>query len=286
MAASPFTTAGLRRPAATPPVLPRPFGSSMMSPARAIVFTMCLRLVLPVLFVSLLTAGQVHAFTQADLHTPLSASVAGPFVVLHGRIVPGSVDVVRAALDRAGPGRPVVLVDSPGGSISPALTIGRLVRARGLRVAVARLTEGQPTDVEARCASACVLVLAGGVTRNVGPAAAVGVHRLVDWTTYSRTWDVYRVLRRRGVIVGRQLISRQVLSRREVYTDAPPRDYAAVRRYLGEMGEASALVVLMRSTPAMRLHWMTSNELSATRIATDRQSPGATGKVRRVGDRG
>jgi len=221
----------------------------------------------------LLTAAPARAFTQADTRTPLSADVqVGHFVALHGHIIPGSLEMVRSALDRAGPGRPTVLVDSPGGSIAPALAIGRLIRARGLPVAVARAAEGKPTDADAQCASACVLVLAAGVGRSVGPGAEVGVHRLVDWTTYSRTWDVYRVLRRRDVVVGRELLSRRILSSREVYTDAPPRTYTAVRRYLAEMGETSELVALMQGTPAARLHWMTLEELSATRLVTDLNS--------------
>ena len=67
------------------------------------------------------------------------------------------------------------------------------------------------------------------------------------------------------------LLSRRILSRRDVFTDASPRAYAAVRRYVADMGETPDLVALMRSTPAARLHWMTPQELRATRIATDRQ---------------
>ncbi len=90
-----------------------------------------------------LLGSPAHAFTEADTHTALSAKVvAGRAVALHGRIEPGSLAVVRAALDRAGMARPTVLVDSPGGSIGPALAIGRLIRARGLSVAVARVSNG------------------------------------------------------------------------------------------------------------------------------------------------
>lgn len=226
----------------------------------------------------LLAAAPARAFTAADVQTPLAAEVRAGIVALHGRIVPGSEGVVRAALDRAGPERPRVLIDSPGGSIAPALSIGRLIRARGLDVAVAHAVGGRPTEAGAGCASACVLVLAAGVGRGVGPGARVGVHRLVDWTTYSRTWDVYRVLTRRGTVVGRELLSRRVLSSREVYRDAPPRDYAAVVRYFARMGETPALVTLMRATSASRLHWLTPRELAATRIATDRSVVGAKGR--------
>ena len=63
-----------------------------------------------------LAAVPARAFTASDTHTPLSADVApGRYVALHGRVVPGSEGVVRDALDRAGPGKPMVLVDSPGG---------------------------------------------------------------------------------------------------------------------------------------------------------------------------
>ena len=218
----------------------------------------------------LIATGPGHAFTRADVHVPMSATPGAHSVALRGRIVPGSLAVVRAALDRAGAGRTTVLIDSPGGAIAPALAIGRLIRARGLTVEVARLAGGRPTDAAAGCASACVLVLAAGTSRIVGAAAGVGVHRLVDWTTYSRTWDVYRVLRRRGVEVRRVLLSRRILSSRDVFTEVPRRDYAAVRRYVAEMGETPGLVALMQATPSGGLHWMTPEELRATRIATDR----------------
>lgn len=232
------------------------------------------------LLASLLPAGgPALAFTDADTRTPLRAAVApGRWVALGGRIVPGSPAVVRAALDRAGPGRVAVLIDSPGGSIAPALAIGRMIRARGLPVAVARTARGGVADGGAGCASACVLVLAAGVARSVGPGAGVGVHRLVAWSTYSRTWDVYRVFRRRGVVVRRELLSRRLLSSRDTFAEAPPSAYAAVGRYLAEMGEAPALLALMRATPATRLHWMTPGEMRETRIATDRNGPGPRGR--------
>jgi hypothetical protein len=57
-------------------------------------------------------------------------------------------------------------IDSPGGSIDEAMKIGRLLRNRERWVAV-------PENGE--CASACVLILAGGVRRY--PLGRVGIHR-------------------------------------------------------------------------------------------------------------
>ena len=215
-----------------------------------------------------------RAFTAADTRTPITVASQSPhWIALRGRIVPGSLAAVGAALERTRGGHPVVLVNSPGGLIEPALAIGRLIRARGLKVAVGRIDGERPTD-DAQCASACVLLLAAGVTRSVGPDASVGLHRFVDWTTYSRTWDVYRIVRRemagRTVVVGRELVSRRILSTREVKTEVPAAAYAAVRSYLVEMGVSPDIVRLMLATPAGELHWMTSAELGSTRIATDR----------------
>ena len=72
------------------------------------------------------------------------------------------------------------------------MAIGKLVRASGLAVAVARTlflrncSETAPRCPDepgvaitggATCASACALVLAGGVERLVGPVPLVGVHQ-------------------------------------------------------------------------------------------------------------
>ncbi len=222
----------------------------------------------------ILCGNAARAFTDADTRTPLTVTSEGRrWIALRGRVVPGSLAVVRAALDREKQARPLLLVDSPGGSIEPAQAIGQLIRARGLDVAVGRIAADRPTD-DAQCASACVLLLAAGVGRSVGPDAAVGIHRFVDWSTYSRTWDVYRIFRRksagRSVVVGRELLSRRLLSSREIVAELPSSAYSKVRRYFGEMGVSPGLVTQMLATPASRLHWMTTAELKATRIATDR----------------
>ena len=231
---------------------------------------------------TVLFGGPARAFTAADTQTPMRITSEDPrWIALRGRIVPESTGVVRAALGREKRSRPVVLIDSPGGSIEPALAIGRLIRARALDVAVGRVEADRRTD-DAQCASACVLVLAAGVGRSVGPDAAVGIHRFVDWSTYSRTWDVYRVFRRgiagRTIVVGRALLSRRLLSRRDVMTELPSSAYTAVRSYLGDMGVSPSLVTMMLATPANRLHWMTPAELEATRIATDRARISAPGR--------
>ncbi|NEX19557.1 hypothetical protein G3480_04380 [Thiorhodococcus mannitoliphagus] len=59
-----------------------------------------------------------------------------------------------------------LVINSPGGSVYEARTLGRYLRANGLR-----------TAVDGYCASACVDVLAGGVERYVTAEAKLGIHQ-------------------------------------------------------------------------------------------------------------
>lgn len=63
-------------------------------------------------------------------------------------------------------------INSTGGNINAAMALGRLLRK-----------ERASLDVAGVCYSACVLVLAGAVERNVGMAAKVGIHRPYFGTT-------------------------------------------------------------------------------------------------------
>ena len=62
-----------------------------------------------------------------------------------------------------------MVLNSPGGSVTDALAMGRLIRERKFA-----------TEVEAGkyCASSCPLVFAGGVERRAGDRATIGVHQV------------------------------------------------------------------------------------------------------------
>jgi len=109
-----------------------------------------------------------------------------------GRIEPGSAPAFAEAISRLGGRRLPILIHSPGGSVTDAIAMGKLIRAKGLAVAVARTLVRNCPETAPRCpdgpgvaitggaicASACALVLAGGVERLVGPAPLVGVHQI------------------------------------------------------------------------------------------------------------
>lgn len=60
-----------------------------------------------------------------------------------------------------------VTLDSPGGSLRPALLLARYLRAQGYNTVV------QP---KAECSSACVYLFAGGVQRRLEPGSRLGIH--------------------------------------------------------------------------------------------------------------
>jgi hypothetical protein len=68
---------------------------------------------------------------------------------------------------------------SPGGSVSDAMSIGRSIRKRGLTTAVAD---------NGYCASSCPLAFAGGVLRQAGTQAMIGVHQIYAVPQGSETW--------------------------------------------------------------------------------------------------
>ena len=76
-------------------------------------------------------------------------------------------------------GLPLVL-DSNGGSVLAAMAIGRLVRAARMQTSVGRtISTGEQEAVrtaDVRCASACVLLLMGGIGRSVSEDARIEVH--------------------------------------------------------------------------------------------------------------
>lgn len=84
----------------------------------------------------------------------------------------GTTNLVRGLLARH-PGIRAIELDSPGGSAMEGFALAELVRDRHL-----------DAYVSASCASACVLVFAGGQERLAAPSARFGLHRSgVAWRT-------------------------------------------------------------------------------------------------------
>ena len=140
--------------------------------------------------------------------------------------------------------------------------MGELIRAKGLAVAVARTLvtncpEASPkcpagpgtaiTGGGATCASACVLVLAGGIERLAAPSALIGVHQIT--TLVSETEGVAHLKSTRKFYEQRGID-------------------AAVEAYLAAMGVGDPVMTLMRKTWAASIRWLSVGELKDSHLTT------------------
>ncbi len=103
------------------------------------------------------------------------------FVYFDGTITKGSAKKLREILDSEGPD---VVLNSPGGDLQEALTIGRLIRRAGKKTRIGSLEEisidelGRPMESpdNGRCESACAYAFMGGQERRLG-SGKLGLHR-------------------------------------------------------------------------------------------------------------
>ncbi|MGJ4953762.1 hypothetical protein [Bradyrhizobium sp. HKCCYLS20291] len=104
------------------------------------------------------------------LERPMSLELrGGGRLYATGTITPGSARAFTDEIERHGEYIKTIVLNSPGGSVADALSMGRLVRARKFA-----------TEVEAgkTCASSCPLLFAGGIERRAGERAIIGVHQI------------------------------------------------------------------------------------------------------------
>jgi hypothetical protein len=200
-------------------------------------------------------------FVRVVSADPACAPNCAEWLSAEGRIMLGTANGFAEAVQKLNGRRLPILIHSPGGSVSDALAMGELIRAKGLAVAVARTLivncrenapkcpdgPGSAITGGASCASACVLVFAGGVERLVGPVPLIGVHQI---TTLVKETE--------GV--------EHLTSMRKFY-EQPGID-AVVRAYLTAMGVGDPVMALMRKTPAASVRWLSLADLKASRLAT------------------
>ncbi|MEX0751465.1 MAG: hypothetical protein WD073_00875 [Xanthobacteraceae bacterium] len=151
-----------------------------------------------------------------------------------GTIEPGTAKAFADEVEKRGSYIKSVVLHSPGGSVSDALEMGRLIRNKQFS-----------TEVKAGryCASSCPLVFAGGVERRAGQKAVIGVHQV-------------SVLARDGLTPVAGMEDAQRVS-------------AACQRYLRDMGVDLEVWTRAMETPKEKLYRFKKDELLGFKLATD-----------------
>jgi hypothetical protein len=154
-----------------------------------------------------------------------------------GTIRPGTAKVFAAEIEKRGSYVKSVVLHSPGGSVSDAIEMGRLIRQRQFA-----------TEVESGryCASSCPLVFAGGVERRAGESAAIGVHQVTALAASDTALTAVNGM------------------------DSVQRMSAECQKYLLEMGIDPMVWVHAMETPTDQLFYFTRDELLKLRLATEK----------------
>jgi hypothetical protein len=129
-----------------------------------------------------------------------------------------------------------VLLSSPGGDLNQALIMGEIIRSRGLVTAVG-VADPSGHIRPSYCASACVLVYAGGRIRIGIGGSMLGVHRFV--TLAPGQDPVAETQRTAGLVLN----------------------------YMTRMGVSSSVVEAMSATTDVR--WLGAGEAAAMNLVTD-----------------
>ncbi len=162
-----------------------------------------------------------------------------PRIVLVGEIAPGDDNRLSKAIEQAQAdgldwwaSSPQLQLDSQGGDVATAMSIGRKVRKARLSTWI------QPNGI---CASACVIVFAGGVHRHASENSRIGLHRPYFASAATATANGY-----------------------ERFQQAYSSVLDAHRAYFSEMGVGHGLLDLMTQIPSNELLWI--NRATATRL--------------------
>ncbi len=212
------------------------------------------------------------------------------WIAADGDITDKTAKAFETILKTVGERKLPLLVNSYGGRVDVAMTIGRLIRERDITVEVARTDypRCEPWDEKCEpdfedgtfygygnatfgvCNSACPILLGGGVRRIASPFARVGVHQIVTTREKFRSrYKVYKKTLSSGeVVTKRELVERKKIGtvRSTELRDSLRRDLA---NYLTAMDVKPALIDLMLSTPPEDIRYLSLEELKSLGVVTE-----------------
>lgn len=158
----------------------------------------------------------------------------GRVLLLEGAIEQGDANRFDAFLSGVDRKPDLVALHSPGGSVSEAQAIGRLIRRKKLSTAVL---------ARANCLSSCPYILAGGQDRIVSLRAIIGMHQ-----------HYYEQPRYIPVMFAVE----------DIQTNQ-----GETMQFLIEMGIAPSLMLYSLKTPPEQIYALIKEELVRTKLATE-----------------
>ena len=207
------------------------------------------------------------------------ANACGPgcreWIAAEGTIDSDADDRLRAFLKKLGSRKLPIFFHSPGGSVPAGLSIGRLMRARGLTAGVGWTVPAgcdpkqlrEPTcdrlkrsgrelvatldTGHAMCNSSCVYAIVGAAVREIGAGVQLGVHSSSISFTLSHV-DENGHVRREPTHVAPTAERRALES-----------GYEKIGAYLKEMGISSSLLAAARAVENNKLHFLTRDQIVA-----------------------
>jgi hypothetical protein len=196
--------------------------------------------IVPAILAPLLPGGdkRLRPLQQPEgaLAKPMSFElVGGGRLMATGTITPGIAQTFAAEVEKRGDYIKTVVLNSPGGAVTDALALGRLIRERKFA------TEVEPGKY---CASSCPLVFAGGVERHAGDKAAIGVHQVAALASAAS-----------GPPRDEMSMAQNISAR--------------CQRYLAEMGVDLQVWVHAMETPHDRLFVFRPDELKSLNLVTN-----------------
>lgn len=225
----------------------------------------------------LVLADREMAFLIVHDDRPDCAPRCGQWLAGVGRITENSYDRLQAALDATAAHPLPLILDSRGGQINAAISMGALLRERNVAVSVGKTMVGtcdaSKTDCAivppsgkmlsgylvaegARCVSACPFVFMGGTKRVIESPAILGIHRVTMLRQQGRE-EVAQGFG--GVQAMKALASRDGLPK-------PVR--VRILHYLAAMGIDQEIFDLMMRTPPERMDILSPLELDVYGITT------------------
>jgi hypothetical protein len=216
------------------------------------------------------------------------------WIFAKGQIVSGSARKLKEIVALAGKSPLTLVVQSGGGDMKEAMTMGRFIRAHQMNVAVGfayefpcmeedlycsktlkslHIARGFVSTQPSYCASACTLILASGVQRIVAANSVVGTHQVVNKSVVQKiTYNESFIL----VHGHKKLISKKE-AKRETIVGEPVLKIAAADvelvHYVEAMGVDKSFLDFFEKAPPSDVYRMTGRDLLATQIVTHPVAP-------------